>query len=176
MRFLCGLELWDGTETVPECVRPSQCRHLRTRQSLGWTSQKPQQAGCCSHVKTAPHPRPNGSARLPCGSGPFGPLGRIWSMEEAGKSGWNVSVLVEFITDKHLSTSSYKELTFSTSNFLLASPMLLRAMSTSFCPGKQFTQLFREWETAFATWKTALHTLPSITLQRPREMQRESKI
>ncbi len=73
-------------------------------------------------------------------------------------------------------TSIYKELTkkrtFSTSNFLLASPMLLRAMSTSFCPGKQFTQLFREWETAFATWKTPTkHTFSPITLQRPGEIR-----
>ena len=42
-------------------------------------------------------------------------------------------------------------LTVSTSSFLLASPMLRRAMSTSFWPGRQFTQLFREWDTALAT-------------------------
>lgn len=35
-------------------------------------------------------------------------------------------------------------LTESTSSFLLDSPMLFKATSTSFCPGKQFTQLFRE--------------------------------
>lgn len=30
--------------------------------------------------------------------------------------------------------------------------MLFKATSTSFCPGRQFTQLFKEWETALATW------------------------
>lgn len=44
------------------------------------------------------------------------------------------------------------KLTVSISSFLLASPMLLRAMSTSFWPGRQLTQLFREWDTALATW------------------------
>jgi hypothetical protein len=37
-----------------------------------------------------------------------------------------------------------KVLTESTSSFLLASPMLFKATSTSFCPGRQFTQLFSE--------------------------------
>ena len=46
----------------------------------------------------------------------------------------------------------WPRLTMSTSSFLLASPMLLRAMSTSFWPGRQFTQLFRECDTALATW------------------------
>lgn len=42
-------------------------------------------------------------------------------------------------------------LTESTSSFLLDSPMLFKATSTSFCPGRQFTQLFNECETALAT-------------------------
>ena len=44
-------------------------------------------------------------------------------------------------------------LTLSTISLLLASPMLRRAMSTSFWPGRQFTQLLREWDTALATWR-----------------------
>lgn len=42
-------------------------------------------------------------------------------------------------------------LTESTNSFLLDSPMLFRATSTSFCPGRQLTQLLRECETALAT-------------------------
>lgn len=51
----------------------------------------------------------------------------------------------------NLQVKSRAGLTMSTSSFLLASPMLLRAMSTSFWPGKQFTQLFKECDTALAT-------------------------
>lgn len=45
-------------------------------------------------------------------------------------------------------------LTESTRSFLLDSPMLFKATSTSFCPGRQFTQLFKEWDTALATCNT----------------------
>lgn len=47
-----------------------------------------------------------------------------------------------------------RHLTESTSSFLLDSPILFKATSTSFCPGRQFTQLFKEWDTAFATCNT----------------------
>lgn len=42
-------------------------------------------------------------------------------------------------------------LTELASSFLLASPTVLIALSTSLCPGRQFTLLFRAWDTALAT-------------------------
>lgn len=56
--------------------------------------------------------------------------------------------LLKFVKIKWI----FRRLTASIRSFLLASPMLFSAMSTSFWPGRQLTQLFREWETALATW------------------------
>lgn len=50
-------------------------------------------------------------------------------------------------------------LTLSDRSFLLASPTVLMALSTSLCPGRQFTERFSAWDTALATWRrTNTHT------------------
>lgn len=51
-------------------------------------------------------------------------------------------------------------LTLSDRSFLLASPTVLMALSTSLCPGRQFTERFSAWDTALATWRRT-HTLQS---------------
>lgn len=48
-------------------------------------------------------------------------------------------------------------LTESASRLLLASPTVRMALSTSRCPGRQFTHRFRAWDTALATY-THTHT------------------
>lgn len=84
--------------------------------------------------------------------------------------GWHFNVWVHYrcfcvnTNTLNVKKSTGAGLTMSTSSFLLASPMLLRAMSTSFWPGRQFTQLFRECDTALATWNTAQRSVNGLPL------------
>lgn len=107
-----------------------------------------------------PH-RQSGSAQLRCGSNQSGPPGRFCCREGASKTHQleHSDILILDIKSNRnnlFCTEVFVSIqTMSTSSFLEASPMLLRAMSTSFWPGRQFTQLFRECETALATCNTA---------------------
>lgn len=150
------------------CVQPFQCQHPGTHQSLGWTFPRPRPAGCLFHARNG-RPRPqSGWVQPQCGSDQSEPPGMFYCWVGASKTNQlqHRVILISEINYvcvqhscscvnemQHISGNPQQNVwpTISTSSFLLASPMLLRAMSTSFWPGRQFTQLFSECDTALAT-------------------------
>lgn len=67
------------------CVRPFQCQHPGTHQSLGWTSPRLQPTGCLFHARNGRPHLQSGWVQLQCGSDQPGPPGMIYCREEASK-------------------------------------------------------------------------------------------
>lgn len=80
----CGGVVWSWN--LLGCVLPSQCQHPGTHQSLGWTSLRPQPAGCLFHERSGRPRLQSGWVQLLCGSDQSGPPGMSYCREEASKT------------------------------------------------------------------------------------------
>lgn len=149
--WVVPLDAW--TTSLADWFRPAA-----TLLSLAWTSWKllPLDGNYSRKRKTMR----SASSNMEYVSGPL--TQRIFTTKptkQVQKTTESTSVLfLDFIL--------YVVLTESARRVLLASPTVRMALSTSLWPGRQFTHLFRAWDTALATY-THARTMFSVKLPTP---------